>query len=38
MVFRHMMVGLMGLPDTLTFLQSHLVHHARQIDRLLDAG
>ena len=35
MVFRHMMVG---LPDTLSFLQSHLDHHARQVDRLLDAG
>jgi hypothetical protein len=35
MVFRHGMVGLMGLPDTLTFLQSHLAHHARQVERLL---
>jgi len=37
MVFRHMMVGLMGLPDTLSFLQSHLAHHARQVERLLGA-
>jgi hypothetical protein len=35
MVFRHSMVGLMGLPDTLKFLQSHLSHHARQVERLL---
>jgi len=37
MVFRHAMVGLMGLPDTLSFLQSHLAHHARQVERLLSA-
>jgi hypothetical protein len=35
MVFRHALVGLMGLPDTLAFLQSHLDHHARQVERLL---
>lgn len=35
MVFRHALVGLMGLPDTLSFLQSHLAHHARQVERLL---
>lgn len=35
MVFRHGMVGLMGLPDTLLFLRSHLAHHARQVERLL---
>lgn len=35
MVFRHAWVGLMGLPDTLAFLQSHLDHHARQVERLL---
>ena len=35
MVFRHTMAGLMGLPDTLSFLQSHLTHHARQVERLL---
>ena len=34
-VFRHAMVGLMGLPHTLDFLQSHLNHHARQVERLL---
>jgi hypothetical protein len=34
-VFRHAMVGLMGLPDTLSFLQSHLAHHERQVERLL---
>lgn len=37
MVFRHTLVGLMGMGDTLAFLQSHLDHHVRQIDRLLDA-
>lgn len=37
-VFRHAMVGLMGLPDTLAFLQSHLAHHARQVERLLEEG
>ena len=36
-VFRHAFVGLMGLPDTLGFLQSHLDHHARQVERLLEA-
>jgi uncharacterized damage-inducible protein DinB len=36
-VFRHAMVGLMRLPHTLAFLQSHLDHHARQVERLLDA-
>ncbi len=36
MVFRHGMVGLMGLRDTLDFLQSHLDHHARQVERLLE--
>jgi len=36
-VFRHAMVGLMGLPDTLSFLQSHLTHHERQVERLLSA-
>lgn len=36
-VFRHVMVGLMGLPDTLSFLQSHLSHHERQVERLLGA-
>jgi len=35
MVFRHGWVGLMGLSDTLGFLQSHLDHHARQVERLL---
>ena len=35
MVFRHALVGLMGLPDTLSFLRSHLAHHARQVERLL---
>ena len=37
MVFRHGMVGLMGLPDTLSFLKSHLDHHARQVERLLSS-
>lgn len=35
MVFRHTLVGLMGLRDTLAFLQTHLDHHVRQIDRQL---
>jgi hypothetical protein len=35
MVFRHGMVGLMGLRDTLAFLQGHLDHHVRQVERLL---
>jgi hypothetical protein len=34
-VLRHPYVGLLGLPDTLGFLQAHLDHHARQVDRLL---
>jgi len=34
-VFRHPVVGRMGLRDTLGFLQSHLDHHARQVDRAL---
>ena len=38
LVFRHGFVGLMGLPDTLGFLQAHLDHHARQVDRVLSAG
>lgn len=35
MVLRHPYVGLMGLHDTLCFMQAHLEHHARQIDRVL---
>jgi len=38
MVFRHAMVGLMGLPDTLSFLRSHLGRHAQQVERLLRSG
>ena len=34
-VFRHLLVGLMGLHDTLDFLQAHLDHHVRQVERLL---
>jgi hypothetical protein len=30
-VFRHPLVGLMGLEDTLGMLQAHLDHHARQV-------
>ena len=37
MVFRHTLVGLMGLPDTLSFMQTHLDHHVRQVDRQLSA-
>jgi hypothetical protein len=35
LVFRHGWVGLMGLRDTLDFLQGHLDHHVRQVERLL---
>jgi len=35
LVFRHPFVGLMGLADTLAFLQAHLDHHARQVERAL---
>lgn len=35
MTFRHAVVGLMGLPDTLDFLRSHLAHHARQVESRL---
>lgn len=38
LVFRHALVGLMGLPDTLAFLQSHLEHHRRQVERVLGSG
>lgn len=37
LVFRHGLVGLMGLRDTLGFLQGHLDHHVRQVERLLSA-
>jgi hypothetical protein len=30
-VFRHPLVGLMGIEETLGFLQAHLDHHARQV-------
>jgi hypothetical protein len=36
-VFRHGWVGLMGLHDTLDFLQGHLDHHMRQVERRLRA-
>jgi DinB superfamily len=35
MVLRHPYVGLMGLRDTLGFMQAHLEHHSRQVDRVL---
>jgi DinB superfamily len=35
MVLRHPYVGLMGLQDTLGFMQAHLEHHSRQVDRVL---
>lgn len=35
MVFRHPLVGLMSLPDCVGFMQAHLDHHARQVDRAL---
>lgn len=38
LVFRHTLVGLMGLPDTLAFMQVHLEHHARQVERVLASG
>jgi len=34
-VLRHPYVGLMGLRDTLGFMQAHLDHHLRQLDRVL---
>jgi hypothetical protein len=37
MVFRHGMVGLMSLYDTLDFLQAHLARHVRQVERGLDS-
>jgi hypothetical protein len=30
-VFRHPVVGLLGIDDTLGFLQAHLDHHAKQV-------
>jgi len=33
MVFRHPLVGLLSLHDCVGFLQAHLDHHARQVDR-----
>jgi len=35
-VFRHPLVGRMGLRDTLGFMQSHLDHHVRQVEQTLD--
>jgi hypothetical protein len=35
LVFRHPFVGLLGLADTLGFLQAHLDHHLRQVERAL---
>jgi hypothetical protein len=37
-VFRHPLVGLMGIEDTLGFLQAHLDHHARQAAAALVAA
>jgi len=34
-IFRHPTAGRMGLRDTLGFMQSHLDHHARQVERAL---
>lgn len=34
-VFRHPVAGRMSLRDTLGFMQSHLDHHARQVERAL---
>lgn len=36
LVFRHPFVGLMSLAHTLGFLQAHLDHHERQVERVLD--
>jgi len=33
LVFRHPFVGLMGLADTLAFLEAHLEHHILQLER-----
>jgi hypothetical protein len=38
LVFRHVLVGLMGLADTLAVLQSHLEHHGRQVERVLGSA
>lgn len=35
LVFRHPFVGLMGLADTLAFLEAHLDHHVRQVEMLV---
>ena len=35
LVFRHPLVGLLGLADTLGFLQAHLDHHLRHVERAL---
>ena len=37
LVFRHPFVGLLGLADTLGFLQAHLDHHLRQVERALSS-
>jgi hypothetical protein len=38
LLYRHPFVGRLGMRDTLRFLQAHLDHHARQIERILATG
>jgi hypothetical protein len=37
-LYRHPFAGLLGMRDTLRFIQAHLDHHARQIERILAPG
>lgn len=37
-LYRHPFAGLVGIHDALRFLQAHLDHHARQIERTLARG
>jgi hypothetical protein len=37
-IYRHPFAGLLGMRDTLRFLQAHLDHHARQIERIIATG
>ena len=37
-IFRHPVVGLMSLAQALRFIEDHVGHHAKQIDRIARAG
>jgi hypothetical protein len=37
-IYRHPFAGRLGMRDTLRFLQAHLDHHARQIERIIATG